>query len=88
MTLGCGPTTPLIYTLVFFTLDAHFGLVLVQLEFLSLLTLGLALFNTRSKPSTLLVRLLCLIVGEAALGLALLVLNRRRLRREFYKFRL
>ena len=76
------------YTLVFFTLDAHFGLVLVQLEFLSLLALGLALLRARGKLSALFVSLLCLMVGEAALGLALLVLNRRRLSRELLKFRL
>ena len=62
---------------LFFSREAHLGLLLIQLEFLSLLVLGLTLLKPGHQASLLLLGLIRLIVSEASLGLALLLFRSR-----------
>ena len=77
-----------IFSLIFFFSDSHLGLLLVQLEFLSLFILIFILTKTGIQTSIVLISLLCLVVSEAALGLSLLVLNSRGVAQELHKFSL
>ena len=63
--------------LLFFSGEAHLGLLLIQLEFLSLLILGVTLLKPGHQASLLLIGLIGLIVSEASLGLALLLFSSR-----------
>ena len=81
---GLGGLTGLIFRLLlFFSREAHLGLLLIQLEFLSLLILGVALLKPGHQASLLLMGLMRLIVSEASLGLALLLFRRRHTSGEF-----
>lgn len=67
-----------ILVLIFFMTNGHIGLVLIQLEVLSLFVLSLLLFFEQRRTSPLFLFLLfCVIATEAAIALSLLVVNSR-----------
>lgn len=74
--------------LAFFFINSHLGIILIQLEVLALLAVRVNLWvvaNTFECP-LFLFTILCFIVREAALGLSLLVVNRRTVSGELQKF--
>jgi len=71
---------------MFFLNNSHIGLVLIQLEVLALFVLAILLFREQVSPSPLfLFTLFCVMATEAALALALLVVNSRKSTRELEK---
>lgn len=75
---------------IFFFHRGHIGVTLIQLEFMSLLVLYLALTNYYeiSLKSLTLYLLFCVMASEAALGLSFLVIARRHRSKELEKFSL
>jgi len=75
---------------IFFVQRGHIGVTLIQLEFLSLFALYLAIikFYEVSLKTIVLYLLFCVIASEAALGLSFLVISRRQSGGELEKFSL
>ena len=75
---------------MFFLQRGHIGISLIQLEFISILTLFLVFrrYFEISLKTIALYLLFCVMASEAALGLAFLVVARRQRRRELEKFSL
>jgi len=73
---------------MFFFHRGHIGVTLIQLEFLSLLTLYVILtsYYEVSLKSLTLYLLFCVMASEAALGLSFLVIARRHRAKELEKF--
>lgn len=86
-----GSFLPLIYSifLVFFLVNSHIRVLLIQLESLSLILIALILFfNLRGNLKIISVFILfCVIASEGALGLSFLIINSRYISEELEKFR-
>lgn len=73
---------------VFFTQKGHLGLTLIQLELFSLYVLYTVMFSRQGPrvAPVIIFFLLCVLVSEAAIGIAFLVVRSRQSRGELEKF--
>jgi len=81
-------TRVIVFLGVFFFQKGHLGLTLIQLELFSLYVLYTVVFSRHGPRVTPVITffLLCVLVSEAAIGIAFLVVSSRQRRGELEKF--
>ena len=81
-------TSVAVFLGVFFLQRGHLGLTLIQLELFSLYVLYTVIFRSHGPrvAPVVIFFLLCVLVSEAAIGMAFLVVSSRQSRGELEKF--